>query len=54
MIGFLRRFQPQNVALAVMYWLAWAVVLLGLLFLLFFYVDRTWDLGGRLFSPSVE
>ena len=54
MIAFLRRFQPQNVALAIVYWLAWLVAVAGALFLIFYFVDGAFDLSGRFFDPSVE
>lgn len=52
MIAFLRRFQPQNVALAIVYWLAWVVAVAGALFLLFYLLDSAFDLSGRFFNPS--
>jgi hypothetical protein len=48
-IRLLRRFQPQNVALGILYWLLWAVVALGGLFLTFFYLDSVLELGGGMF-----
>ncbi len=54
MIAFLRRFQPHNAVLAVVYWLAWAVAVVGALFLLFYLVDGAFDLSGRFFNPSVD
>ena len=38
MIGFLRRHQPSNPALAVVFWLVLLVLALAILFTLFFFV----------------
>ncbi len=54
MIAFLRRFQPQNAGLAILYWVAWAIAVAGALFLVFYFLDTTFDLSGRFFNPSVE
>lgn len=54
MIRLLRRFQPQNAALATLYWLAWFAVAVGLLFLLYYYLDTRYDFSSRFFNPSFE
>jgi hypothetical protein len=40
MMGFLRRRQPRNPVLAVVYWLLILAVVLGILFVAFFYLDN--------------
>ena len=48
MIGFLRRRSPRNPALAVLYWLALALVVVTVVFALFYLleVDRLVPGGG--------
>jgi uncharacterized membrane protein len=38
-IGFLRRRQPQSLALRFIYWLLLLLVVLGLLFVIFYFAD---------------
>jgi hypothetical protein len=38
MFGWLRRHQPGNVALAILFWVALTLAALAILFLLFYYV----------------
>jgi hypothetical protein len=38
-IGFLRRFQPGNAVLAVLYWVVLAAVAVAILFVIFFFLD---------------
>jgi len=45
-IAFLRRRQPRNPALAVVYWLAILAVTLAVLFIAFFYLDNYLPGGG--------
>lgn len=40
MIGFLRRHQPRNPVLAVLFWIAAIVVALVILFVAFYYLDN--------------
>jgi hypothetical protein len=40
MIGFLRRFQPRNPALAFLYWLVLTAIAVAILFALFFAFER--------------
>jgi hypothetical protein len=40
MLAWLRRRQPRNVALAILYWLVLVVVTLAVLALIFFQLDR--------------
>jgi hypothetical protein len=40
-IRFLRRFQPRNPVLAVLYWLVLATVAVAVLFVVFFALDVT-------------
>jgi hypothetical protein len=40
MIGWLRRFQPVNTVLAVLYWMALTLVALAVLFVLFYWLDN--------------
>ena len=40
MIGWLRRFQPRNPVLAVLFWLAATLVALAILFVLFYWLDN--------------
>jgi hypothetical protein len=40
MIGWLRRFQPVNPVLAVLYWMALTLVALAVLFVLFYWLDN--------------
>jgi hypothetical protein len=40
-IGFLRRFQPRNPVLAVLYWLVLLAVAVAVLFAIFFLIDVT-------------
>jgi hypothetical protein len=40
MLGFLRRRQPRNPVLAVLFWALAVVVALGLLFVLFYWLDN--------------
>ncbi len=49
MIGFLRRYQPHNPLLAVVYWLLVVVVVVVGLGVLFFYLDSVFELGGGMF-----
>jgi hypothetical protein len=51
-IGFLRRFQPRNPALGVLYWLLLVVVAVALLFALFFLLDEVFGLAP-FDAPSV-
>jgi hypothetical protein len=51
-IGFLRRFQPRNPVLAVLYWLLLVVVAVALLFALFFVLDEVFGLAP-FDAPSV-
>lgn len=39
MIGFLRRRQPRNPALRVLYWIVVVLVVVGLLFVIFYFAD---------------
>jgi hypothetical protein len=39
MIGFLRRRQPRNPVLRGLYWIVVMVVVLGLLFVIFYFAD---------------
>lgn len=52
MIGFLRRFQPRNPALAVLYWLALLAAAVAVLFGLFFLLDSVFGLAP-FDAPSV-
>jgi hypothetical protein len=38
-IGFLRRRQPRNLALRAIYWVALLLIVLGLLFVIFYFAD---------------
>jgi hypothetical protein len=38
-IGFLRRRQPRNFALRAIYWIVLLLVVLGLLFVIFYFAD---------------
>jgi hypothetical protein len=38
-IGFLRRRQPRSLALRLIYWLVLLLVVLGLLFVIFYFAD---------------
>lgn len=49
MIGLLRRYQPENPLLAVIYWLLVVVVVVVGLGVLFFYLDSVFELGGGMF-----
>lgn len=49
MIAFLRRYQPRNVFLAIIYWLLVVVVVVVGLGILFFYLDSVFELGGGMF-----
>lgn len=40
MLGFLRRRQPRNPILAVLYWIATTAVALAVLFALFYWLDN--------------
>ncbi len=40
MLGFLRRRQPRNPVLAVVYWLLILAVVIAILFVAFFYLDN--------------
>jgi hypothetical protein len=40
MLGFLRRHQPPNPLLAVLYWAGATLVVLALLFVAFYYLDN--------------
>jgi hypothetical protein len=40
-MGFLRRFQPRNPVLAVLYWLVLAILAVAALFAIFFALDVT-------------
>jgi hypothetical protein len=40
MIGWLRRFQPDNPVLAVLYWMALTLLALAVLFVLFYWLDN--------------
>jgi hypothetical protein len=44
-IGFLRRFQPRNPVLAVLYWIALALVVFAVLFAVFFLLDSVFGLA---------
>ena len=46
MFRFLRRFQPSNPALAVLYWLGLTLVTLVVLFFVFLFVDGLLPGGG--------
>ena len=50
MIRWLRRHQPRNVALAILYWVAIAAVTVALLVFLFYYVVD--PLLAPLLTPS--
>lgn len=52
MIGFLRRFQPRNPVLAVLYWLLLLVVVVAALFALFFVLDEVFGLAP-FDAPSI-
>jgi hypothetical protein len=39
MIGFLRRRQPQNILLRILYWLVVLAAVLGVLFVIFYFAD---------------
>jgi hypothetical protein len=45
-IGFLRRFQPRNPVLAVLFWALVTIVVLAMLFVAFFYLDNFLPGGG--------
>ena len=51
-MGLLRRFQPRNPALAVLYWLLLVVLAVALLFGLFFLLDEMFGLAP-FDAPSV-
>jgi hypothetical protein len=51
-IGFLRRFQPRNPVLAVLYWILLVVVAVALLFVIFFLLDELFGLAP-FDAPSV-
>jgi hypothetical protein len=51
-IGFLRRFQPRNPVLAVLYWLLLVAVAVAALFGLFFLLDEVFGLAP-FDAPSV-
>jgi hypothetical protein len=40
MLGFLRRYQPQNPVLAILYWAVATLVALALLFVAFYFLDN--------------
>jgi hypothetical protein len=40
MLAFLRRYQPRNPALAVLFWLVVVAVALGILFVIFYFLDN--------------
>lgn len=52
MIGFLRRFQPRNPILAIMYWILVLTVAVAALFALFFVLDEVFGLAP-FDAPSV-
>ena len=52
MIGFLRRFQPRNPLLAILYWILVAVFAVAVLFALFFVLDEVFGLAP-FDAPSV-
>ncbi|MGH2739575.1 MAG: hypothetical protein ACRDH6_03710 [Actinomycetota bacterium] len=39
MFRFLRRFQPRNVVLAILYWVVLTIVALTAIFTIFFFID---------------
>lgn len=39
MIGFLRHRQPRNPVLAILYWIVVILVVVGLLFVIFYFAD---------------
>jgi hypothetical protein len=51
-MGLLRRFQPRNPGLAVLYWLLLVVLAVALLFGLFFLLDEMFGLAP-FDAPSV-
>jgi len=51
-IGFLRRFQPRNPLLAILYWILVAVFAVAVLFALFFVLDEVFGLAP-FDAPSV-
>jgi hypothetical protein len=53
MIGWLRRFQPENPVLAVLYWLALALVALAVLFVIFYLLDDVLPGPGRFDDPGL-
>jgi hypothetical protein len=46
MFRFLRRFQPRNAVLAVLYWLVLTIATLTVLFVIFYYADSLLPGGG--------
>ncbi|HJV05605.1 MAG TPA: hypothetical protein VJ868_10130 [Actinomycetota bacterium] len=52
MIGFLRRLQPRNPVLAVLYWIVLVVLAVALLFAIFFLLDEVFGLAP-FDAPSV-
>jgi hypothetical protein len=51
-IGFLRRFQPRNPVLAVLYWILLVVLAVAVLFGIFFLLDEVFGLAP-FDAPSV-
>jgi hypothetical protein len=51
-IGFLRRFQPRNPVLAVLYWILVVVLAVAVLFAIFFLLDEVFGLAP-FDAPSV-
>jgi hypothetical protein len=51
-IGFLRRLQPRNPLLAIVYWIVLAVLAVALLFAIFFLLDEVFGLAP-FDAPSV-
>lgn len=52
MIGFLRRFQPRNPVLAILYWILVLALAVAVLFALFFVLDELFGLAP-FDAPSV-
>jgi hypothetical protein len=48
-MGLLRRHQPRNPVLAVLYWVLWLALAVAVLFVAFFFLDRVFT----PFDPSV-
>jgi hypothetical protein len=53
MLGWLRRLQPRNPVLAVLYWMAATLIALAALFVVFYLLDDVLPGAGRFDDPGV-